>query len=81
MADPVTLEQFVGLMVLALGGREGVAALLNKRAAKKNTNGFVTEKFCNERNSHLKETLDDVKLSLHDQGEDIKELLRRTQTQ
>ena len=74
MPDPVTVEQFVGLLVLAMGGREGIAALVNKRAARNNKNGFVTEKFCNERNSHLKETLDDVR-------EDVKELLRRTQTQ
>lgn len=72
MAEPVTLHDFIGILALAMGGREGVAYYIKKRNGK-TTNGFVTEKFCNERTGNLEKTLDGIQ-------EDVKTLLQRPHT-
>lgn len=70
-AEPVTIEQFLTILVAALGGREGIKYILSKR--NNNKNGYVTEKFCKERHSHVEKLLDevrkDVKLILSNQRE------------
>lgn len=69
-AEPVTIEQFLTILIAALGGREGIKYLISKRNGK---NGYVTEKFCKERHSHVEKLLDevrkDVKLILSNQRE------------
>lgn len=69
MADPVTLEQFLGILLVAMGGREGIATIIRRRNGKKN--GLVTEALCKERHGHLEKLVDEVR-------GDVKELLRRT---
>lgn len=71
MADPVTLHEFLGILVVAMGGREGVAAYMNRRQASKN--GYITEKFCRERHRNLEKLVDEVR-------QDVKEILAHTRT-
>lgn len=69
-AEPVTIEQFLAILVAAMGGREGIKYFINKRNGK--TNGYVTKEFCGERHSHIEKLLDevrsDVKKILSNQG-------------
>jgi len=61
-AEPVTVEQFLAIVITAMGGREGVKYLLSKRNGTKN--GYVTKEFCGERHSHIEKLLDEVRLDV-----------------
>ena len=85
MADAVTLEQFLGIIVVALGGTEGVKLLLrwgndkwrndksNKNSKTKDyiAKDYVTKEFCGERHRNLEVMVKEMK-------EDVKVLLTRT---
>jgi hypothetical protein len=76
MTETITLEQFLGILLVALGGREGLAAIINKIKQKKESEAreeqdFVTDKLCRERHGSLEKLVDEVR-------KDVKELLKRT---
>jgi hypothetical protein len=73
--DPVALVEILGVVVLALGGREGIAHIKNKRNGS-NGNGYVQEKFCDERTGNLKEILH----SVQEDVKEIKEILQNPHT-
>jgi len=69
-AEPVTVEQFLAIIIAALGGREGIKYLFNKRNGKEN--GYVTKELCGERYVNVVKLLDevrsDIKTVLSNQG-------------
>lgn len=84
MADAVTLEQFLGILIVALGGKEGITMLVKKLNNKKRD--FVTKEFCAERHRNLERALDTVTEQIETMSErqveirsDIKSILSHTQ--
>ena len=69
ISEPMTLSQAFGLLVIALGGKEGVVHLYRKR----NRNGPVNRDFCDERNGNIKDMLEKLQ-------EDVSKLLERPHT-
>ena len=71
-AEPVTLTELFAAIVAAIGGKEGIAYLINRRNNKNGT-GYVTKEFCGERHSNVEKLLDEVRI-------DVKTLLTHTES-